>query len=95
MASRSSRFTAAQNKDLEIRALDVLVNSPTALTIEQIQNEDIGLRGYSSQKMARVLSNLAEMGFVFKAKSKTSKRMVYVSAQTMAEQGYDLNDIVC
>ena len=95
MAYKSSRFTAAKNAELEIAALDVLVNSPKALTIAEIQGIDMGLKGYTPQKMSRVLNKLVEMGFVFKTKSKSKQRMVYISAQQMEEQGFDLNDIQC
>lgn len=81
MPGKSSRFTAAQNAQLEVAALGVLVNSERALTVEEIQHCDMTLTGYTPQKMSRVLNTLVDKGFVCKTKSKEKNRMVYLAAQ--------------
>lgn len=88
--SKVHKFSAAKEGEFRMRALDVLSNSENAMTIEEIQKEDMILRGLSSQKLSRVLGYLVEMGFVRKAKSKTLGRMVYKSISVMAEQGYEI-----
>lgn len=87
--TKTHKFSAAKESEFRVRALDVLNSSDNAMTIEQIQNNDMVLRALSSQKMSRVLGYLVEMGFVRKAKSKTLGRMVYKTVSKMREQGYE------
>lgn len=83
------KYSAAQEGAFRMEILDVLNNTEDALTIEQIKNESpVILGGLTSQKMARVLSHLIEMGLVRKAKSKQQGRMVYKTVSKMIEQGY-------
>ena len=78
MPGRSSKFTAAQNAQLEFDVLDVLINAERALTIEEIQNSSVALQGFSSQKLSRVLNGLVERGTASKGKSKEKNRMIYM-----------------
>lgn len=88
----TTRYRASVNEDLEIRVLDILTNSPEAMSIQQIQREDIILAHHTSQKITRVLGKLTEMGFVRKGKSRSSGHMLYKSVSVMLAQGYTLDD---
>lgn len=89
---RTSKFTKDQNALLQGEVMIILAESEEALTIEQIQQRSITLTGLSTQKIARLLSHLIEMGNVVKAKSKSQGRMVYKSLAVMKEQGYNTED---
>jgi predicted transcriptional regulator len=87
-----SKYSKDLNSELNFRVLDILANSQEAMNIDQIKNEDMILKDITSQKMARVLGNLNDMGLVAKAKSKSTNRMMYKSVGVMRAQGYDLED---
>lgn len=90
---KTSKFSNKVNQELEIRVLDVLAHSEDALTIQQIQQADLTLIPYTSQKMSRVLGYLSDMGFVKKAKDRAAKRMVYKAVSVMLAQGYEVEDV--
>ncbi len=90
---KTSRFTKDQNALLQGEVMIMLAESEEALTIEQIQQKSILLTGLSSQKMARILSRLIEMGNVTKAKSKSQGKMVYKSLAVMEKQGYHIEEL--
>ena len=75
---------------MTVRCIDVLENSPEAMSIAEIQMSDIALRNVTSQKLSRVLSHLIEMGMAQKAKDKSSGHMVYKSTAVMKDQGYEV-----
>ena len=77
MPGRASKFTSAQNADMELSALVILTNSDRAMTINEIQHCDMSLNGYTQQKMARVLNNLVEKGFAIKSKNKENNRVMF------------------
>ena len=91
---KTSRFTKDQNALLQGEVMIILAESEEALTIEQIQQKSILLTGLSSQKMARILSRLIEMGNVTKAKSRSQGKMVYKSLAVMGKQGYHIEELV-
>lgn len=91
---KTSKFSDSVNQDLEIRTLDILANSQNAMSIQDIQREDIVLAHHTSQKMARILGKLVDMGFVRKNKSKANNRMMYKSVSVMLAQGYEIEDEV-
>ena len=76
---------------LEFETLNVLSESPIALTIEEICEKSMTLHGRSSQKMARVLSELNKMGLVRKAQSRSRKKMIYMAVSQLEEQGITLS----
>lgn len=78
MPGRSSKYTAAQNAQLEIYALDVLINAERPLNIEEIINSNMNLVGHSTQKMSRILNSLVERGTALKGQDKVTKRVTYV-----------------
>lgn len=76
MPGRKSKYTKLQTQEMTMTALDILNESPTALTISEICVQSPLLIGQTTQKMARCLNDLVEMGAIEKAKSK-SGRMLY------------------
>lgn len=93
MPRRTSRYSASVNNDLEVRILAIINASEDAMSIQQIQREDITLTNYTSQKLARVLGKLIDMGFVRKSKSKSTGRMMYKSVSVMLRQGYSVDQV--
>lgn len=88
-----SKYTPAHNQELAVAAMVVLADSKEALTCDQIKQGDLILAEVTPQKMARVLNELVEAGFVVKTKGR-SGRMVYKSVGVLLDQGYDLNQMV-
>ena len=79
MRSSKSKYSAAQNQQLETKTLKVLAQTPEALTAAEICSRDFTLANQTPQKMARVLNNLCDLGAVIKTKDKSKGRMVYMS----------------
>ena len=88
------KYTVEQNVDFGMRVLGVLAEAPEALEIKQIQASDMMLNNLTTQKLARVLSELNEMGLVLKSKSKSNGRMKYKARAMCEEQGYDVERMV-
>lgn len=80
-AYNKPKYTAAQSQEIKMRALEVLVNSTIAMTIDEIQKTDLCLTNTTSQKIARELGDLAEFGLIEKIKNKAG-RMTYMSIET-------------
>ena len=80
-AYNKPKYTAAQSQEIKMRALEVLVNSTIAMTIDEIQKADLCLTNTTSQKIARELGDLAEIGLIEKIKNKAG-RMTYMSFDT-------------
>lgn len=92
---KSPKYSAVQTQELTMRALGVLQDAGTALTIEEICQNDLALTNQTPQKMARVLSTLVEHNLVRKTKSKAhNNRMVYVATSVLEAQGYDVSKLV-
>lgn len=93
MPGRKSGATAAQNQMYEFETLSVLSESPVALTIPEICAKSMTISGLTPQKMARILSNLVNMGLVRKSMSKAKgNRMVYIAVSQLEEQGVTLSE---
>ena len=90
MPGRKSGTTKAQNQMYEFETLSVFSESPNALTITDICNKSMTLNGLTPQKMARILSQLVNMGLVRKTQSKSKGRMVYIAQSQLEEQGITL-----
>lgn len=89
MSYRKSVYSKEQTDDWRGRIAIILAESQESLSIPEIQEKDIVLRGLSSQKMARMLGSLIEYNLVGKAKGKNG-RMMYKSLAVMEKQGYDI-----
>lgn len=93
---RKSKYTIEQTQELTMLALGVLEDSSVAMTIQEICANDINLTNQTPQKMARVLSNLCDIGMVKKTKSKAKgNKMVYMAVSSLEDAGYDIDNIVC
>ena len=90
-----SKYSKEFTSELRVKALCVLADSPTPMTIDEICHADTTLVGITTQKMARSLNELVEAGFVMKTKSKTKNKMVYAAVSQLEEQGYDITKVVC
>lgn len=94
-ARRSARkYSTEQNVDFGMRVLGVLAEAPEALEIKQIQASDLILNNLTSQKIARVLSELSEMGLVLKSKNSRSGKMNYKARAMCEAQGYNVEEMV-
>ena len=93
---RKSKYTIEQTQELTMLALGVLEDSSVAMTIQEICANDMNLTNQTPQKMARVLSNLCDIGMVKKTKSKAKgNKMVYMAVSSLEDAGYDIDNIVC
>lgn len=93
---RKSKYTIEQTQELTMLALGVLEDSSVAMTIQEICANDMNLTNQTPQKMARVLSNLCDIGMVKKTKSKAKgNKMVYMAVSSLEDAGYDVNNIIC
>ena len=72
-----SKYTAEQNSQLKVAAMEVLAESQEYMTIEQICHANLTLVGVTTQKMARILNEMAEQGVIIKSKLKSSSKMTY------------------
>ena len=94
-ARRSTRkYSTEQNVDFGMRVLGVLAEAPEALEIKQIQASDLILNNLTSQKIARVLSELSEMGLVLKSKNSRTGKMNYKTRAMCEAQGYNVEEMV-
>ena len=82
---KQAKYTAAQTQEIMMRTLGVLSDNIVPLTIDEICQQDTCLVGMTSQKMARVLTELCEAGFAKKMKSKSKGRMVYANINVSFE----------
>lgn len=89
---RVHRLSPEKEGEYKMRILSILNESEEAMTIDEIKGQDMILQPLTSQKMARLIGNLIEMGLVRKSKSKSLGRMVYKAVAVMISQGYDVNE---
>lgn len=85
---QTSKYSKDFTNEMTGRIAIVLAESQQALNITQIQQLDICLNGITSQKMARMINHLVDMGLVAKAKGRDG-RMVYKCLATLEEEGVD------
>lgn len=94
-ARRSTpKYSTEQNVDFGMRILGVLAEAPEALEIKQIQASDLILNNLTSQKIAKVLAELSEMGLVLKSKNSRSGKMNYKARAVCEAQGYNVEEMV-
>ena len=94
-ARRSTpKYSTEQNVDFGMRVLGILAEAPEALEIKQIQASDLILNNLTSQKIAKVLAELSEMGLVLKSKNKRSGKMNYKARGVCEAQGYNVEEMV-
>lgn len=91
MGYKKSKYSKDRTSEITFTALDVLLETKQAMTIDQIICQRASLTGVTSQKMARVLIVLNEKNLVRKAKNRATGRMEYKATSVMAEEGYDVS----
>lgn len=84
--TNGSKYSKEFNNDLLLRTIDVLHHAAAPLTISQIGEQDVILGTVTSQKLARVLSDLCNMGIAARARSRKLNRMVYVSTEFLENE---------
>lgn len=92
---KTSKYTPERNSEINVETLAVLVESTEPLTIDEIKSRSMELISVAPQKMARILSELNDKGFVRKSPNKAKGKMVYMAVSVLQEQGYDMNTFVC
>ena len=85
---QTSKYSKAFTDEMTGRIAVVLAEEQAALNIQQIQERDMNLVGITSQKMARMINHLVDVGLVAKAKGKDG-RMVYKCMATLEAEGVD------
>ena len=91
MPGRSPSMSKTQRQQYVFEVLHVLDESPVALNIEEISAHSLVLAGFSTQRMARFLSELVNMGLVRKSYNREQKRMTYMAVSQLETQGYRLD----
>lgn len=83
-----SKYSKEFTNEMTGRIAIVLAEGQEEMTIQQIQCHDPNLVGITSQKMARMINHLVDVGLVAKAKGKDG-RMVYKCLATLEKEGVD------
>jgi uncharacterized protein YejL (UPF0352 family) len=74
---KSSKYSSEKNGEIRSRLIDVLNNNQESMSMKEMQAQDMILNSLTTQKMARELNYLVDMGVVQKAQSRLKKSMVY------------------
>ena len=85
---QSSKYSKKFTNEMTGRIAVVLAEEQGALNIQEIQQRDLTLVGITSQKMARMIGHLVDVGLVAKAKGKDG-RMVYKCLAMLEAEGVD------
>lgn len=93
MPGRTRKYSREKNAELKMRVIDVLNEAGDNVnpTLDWIREQDPMILGpHSTQKIARILGSLGDMGLVQKGKSRTTGRMVYRLTSKMIDSGYEV-----
>jgi predicted transcriptional regulator len=90
MPYKKSKYSTEQNQAWRVAAMDVLSESTSGLTLDQIKEQNITLSPLTTQKLVRILNDLVEMGIVQKRHSKTQGRMIYMATSQLADNNYNM-----
>lgn len=85
-----SKYSADFNSEMKTILSCVLLDSKQELNIDEMKARDMRLVGLTTQKAARLLNELVEMGFCAKSKQKSTNRMCYKAIGTMIDEGYEI-----
>ena len=85
---QTSKYSKEFTDEMTGRIAVILAESQEAMNIQQIQLNDPNLVGITSQKMARMINHLVEVGLVAKTKGKDG-RMVYKCLAVLEAEGVD------
>lgn len=89
MPGTRPKYNKQQTAIMEGEILYIISHSPEAITIDEMRAQSFTLADVSTQKIARILTKLIDMGMVIKAKSKSKNKMVYKSLATFVEESND------
>lgn len=89
MPGTRPKYNKQQTAIMEGEILYIISHSSEAITIDEMRAQSFTLANVSTQKIARILTKLIEMGMVIKAKSKSKNKMVYKSLATFVEESND------
>lgn len=85
---QTGKYSKEFTDEMTGRIAVILAEEQAALNIQEIQQRDVNLVGITSQKMARMINHLVDVGLVAKAKGKDG-RMVYKCLATLEAEGVD------
>lgn len=74
---KKSKYSDMDNQEMRVQCLGVLQDAVRPMTIDEIRNSDLNLALKTSQKIARILNELAEAGFATKGKDPITKKVTY------------------
>ncbi len=89
MPGTRPKYNKQQTAIMEGEILYIISHSSEAITIDEMRAQSFTLANVSTQKIARILTKLIDMGMVIKAKSKSKNKMVYKSLATFIEESND------
>ena len=88
MPRMTSKYSKEFTNEVTGRIAIILAEAPNAMRIDEIVAADISLAGITTQKIARCIGHLVEMGMVAKSKGRDGK-MRYRSIAQMEADGID------
>ena len=88
MPRMTSKYSKEFTNEITGRIAIILAEAKNGMSLDEIQMSDITLRGITTQKLARCISHLVEMGMVGKSKGHDG-RMRYRSLASMEADGID------
>lgn len=80
---KRSKYSKEQTQVMKVAIIEALTNPPTEefLSFDDIRARSFELKGATTQKMSRILSEMAEVGFV--TKGSKDKKVAYKANATM------------
>lgn len=76
-AYKKSKYSDLDNQEMRVQCLGVLEDALRAMTIDEIRHADLNLATKTSQKIARILNEMAELGVITKGKDALTKKVTY------------------
>lgn len=90
MPYKKSKYSADYNAKMKVALMEALCECKESVNIDQLKSCSIELANITTQKAARLLNEMVEMGLAVKGREKSSNRVTYKAVGVMLEQGYEL-----
>lgn len=90
MRGNRSKYSADFNSEMKTILSCVLLDNPREMNIDEMKAADMRLIGLTTQKAARLLNEMVEMGFCVKSKQRSTNRVCYKAVGTMIDEGYEI-----
>ena len=90
MAYKKSKYSKEYNAEMRVALMEALCQAKESVTIDQLKCYNIKLVDMTTQKAARLLNEMVEMGLAVKGKNKASGKVTFKAVGVMIEQGYEL-----